>query len=71
MILCLEKVDAKNKILIIQGTTIPFMSLDSLDGESELYRLLIDNSLQGLLILQDEHVIFANKAVAEISGYTQ
>ncbi|MDD1759415.1 MAG: PAS domain S-box protein [Methanothrix sp.] len=47
------------------------MSLDSLDGESELYRLLIDNSLQGLLILQDEHVIFANKAVAEISGYTQ
>ncbi|MDD1750196.1 MAG: PAS domain S-box protein, partial [Methanothrix sp.] len=47
------------------------MPPDPLEYNSELFRLLIDNLLQGLLILQDEHVIFANKAASEISGYTQ
>ncbi|MGD0953087.1 MAG: PAS domain-containing protein [Methanotrichaceae archaeon] len=48
------------------------MSLDvsDLKWDEELCRLLIDNSLQGLLILQDEQIIFVNKAVAEVSGYT-
>jgi two-component system, sensor histidine kinase and response regulator len=47
-----------------------FMPLDLSDSESELSRLLINNSLQGLLILQDERIIFVNKAVSEVSGYT-
>jgi PAS domain S-box-containing protein len=47
------------------------MSLDSLDSESELFRLLTDNSVQGIMIMQDEHVIFANRAASEISGYTR
>lgn len=46
------------------------MPLDLQDSESDLSRLLIDNSLQGLLILQDERIIFVNKAVSEVSGYT-
>lgn len=36
----------------------------------EAYRTLVQNSLQGLAILQDGRVVFANPALAEISGYT-
>ena len=39
--------------------------------DDELHRLLIDNSLQGLLILQDERIIIVNKAVSVVSGYTE
>jgi len=36
----------------------------------EVYRTLIDHSLQGLAIIQDERVVFANRAIGEITGYT-
>jgi PAS domain S-box-containing protein len=36
----------------------------------EAYRLLVDQSLQGLLILQDMRVVFANEAYAKMIGYT-
>ena len=36
----------------------------------EAYRALVDHSLQGLVILQDGHIVFANQALAEIGGYT-
>lgn len=36
----------------------------------EAYRSLVENSLQGLVIFQDGRVVFANPAIAEISGYT-
>jgi PAS domain S-box-containing protein len=39
--------------------------------DEELHRLLIENSLQGLLILQDERIIIVNKAVSVVSGYTE
>jgi PAS domain S-box-containing protein len=36
----------------------------------EAYRLLVDQSLQGLLILQDMRVVFANEAYAKMVGCT-
>jgi len=36
----------------------------------EAYRALVDYSLQGLMIIQDERLVFANQAMAEITGYT-
>ncbi|MBC7217153.1 MAG: PAS domain S-box protein [Candidatus Caldatribacterium sp.] len=36
----------------------------------EAYRSLVEHSLQGLAILQDGRVVFANSALAELSGYT-
>ena len=36
----------------------------------EKYRVLAEKSLQGLLIIQDFRIVFANKTAAEISGYT-
>ena len=35
----------------------------------EAYRSLVDHSLQGLVIFQDGKAIFANQAMAEITGY--
>jgi PAS domain S-box-containing protein len=34
------------------------------------YRSLLDRSLQGTLILQDYHVVYANEAVARIAGFS-
>jgi PAS domain S-box-containing protein len=36
----------------------------------EAYRALVDHSLQGLVIFQDERAVFANRAMADISGYS-
>jgi len=36
----------------------------------EAYHTLVDNTLQGLLIRQDGRIVFANRVVAEMSGYT-
>jgi PAS domain S-box-containing protein len=36
----------------------------------EMYRLLVEHSLQGLVIIQEAHIVFANAAFTEISGYT-
>jgi PAS domain S-box-containing protein len=36
---------------------------------AEAYRILVDHSLQGLMLLQDERIVFANQAAADITGY--
>ena len=36
----------------------------------EAYRALVDNSLQGLVIVQDNYIVFANPAFIKMSGYT-
>ncbi len=36
----------------------------------QAYRDLVDHSLQGIIIIQDMKVIFANQAFADISGYS-
>lgn len=35
----------------------------------EAYRILVDRSLQGLLLIQDRRIVFANEAATEITGY--
>jgi PAS domain S-box-containing protein len=37
----------------------------------EAYRALVDHSLQGLIIIQDGRVVFANQAFSTISGYSE
>jgi PAS domain S-box-containing protein len=38
--------------------------------EQEAYRTLVEHSLQGLAILQERRIVFANPAFAEMTGYT-
>jgi two-component system, cell cycle sensor histidine kinase and response regulator CckA len=43
---------------------------DASEESEEKYRLLVENSLQGLAIIQEARIIFCNKAFCEISGYS-
>jgi PAS domain S-box-containing protein len=38
---------------------------------SEAYRCLVENSIQGLVIFQDNRAVLANKAISVLSGYSQ
>jgi PAS domain S-box-containing protein len=43
---------------------------EALRQSEEKYRLIIENTLQGFLVIQDFGIVFANTAAAKISGYT-
>lgn len=43
---------------------------DELRESEEKYRTLVQQSLQGLLVVQDSRIVFSNNRFAEISGYT-
>ncbi len=44
--------------------------IDALKESEEKYRMLVENSLQGLAIIQDSHIVFCNNAYAAIAGYS-
>lgn len=35
----------------------------------EAYHILVDRSLQGLMIIQDQRIVFANQAAADITSH--
>ncbi len=43
---------------------------DDLRKSEEKYRMLVENSLQGLAIIQDSRIVFCNNTLAEITGYS-
>jgi two-component system, cell cycle sensor histidine kinase and response regulator CckA len=43
---------------------------DALRKSEEKYRMLVENSLQGVAIIQDERNVFCNSAYAKMSGYS-
>jgi two-component system cell cycle sensor histidine kinase/response regulator CckA len=43
---------------------------DALRQSEEKYRLLVENSLQGLAIIQDQRFVFCNSAFADSTGYS-
>ena len=46
-------------------------SNDTAPVAPEIYRSLVDNALQGWLILRDGRAVFANPAIERLTGYTQ
>lgn len=44
---------------------------NALRESEEKYRMLVENSLQGIVIIQDSRVVFCNHRLAEISGYSE
>jgi two-component system, cell cycle sensor histidine kinase and response regulator CckA len=43
---------------------------DALRRSEEKYRMLVENSLQGLVIIQDGRYVFCNSAYAKMTGYS-
>jgi PAS domain S-box-containing protein len=40
-------------------------------AEDESYKTLLDNSVYGVIVLQDYRIVYANRAITESFGYTQ
>ena len=54
----------------VQAIVVNYRDITERKRVEEAYRMLVDYSLQGLAIFQEERVVFANQAMAEIIGYT-
>lgn len=54
----------------LSGGVASFRDITAHKETEEAHRALVDHSLQGLLVLQDDHVVFANRAAAAIMGYS-
>ena len=47
-----------------------FVDITERKKGEEKYRTLVENSLQGIVIVRDSRIVYANNAFAKISGYT-
>ena len=59
--------DAEGQIIGLVGIA---RDITDFKRAQEAYRAVVDHSLQGLLVIQDQRIVFANQAMAEISGYS-
>jgi PAS domain S-box-containing protein len=55
---------------IIRGVIINSRDVTDRVEAQSAYRTLVEHSLQGLLIVQDDRIVFANPVIAEITGYS-
>lgn len=55
---------------IIGGVIINTRDVTDRVEAQSAYRTLVEHSLQGLLIVQDDRIVFANPVIAEITGYS-
>ncbi|MDM8516757.1 response regulator [Desulfobacterales bacterium HSG16] len=46
-------------------------ALEALKESEEKYRILVENSNEGIVLIIDEFPVFANKTLIELSGYTE
>ncbi|RMF90604.1 MAG: PAS domain S-box protein, partial [Methanobacteriota archaeon] len=60
----------KQAVLMIKDVTEPKRMEEELRESEEKFRNLVEGSLQGVVVIQDFRIVFANKAFAEITGYS-
>ncbi|MFX0065010.1 MAG: PAS domain S-box protein [Candidatus Hermodarchaeota archaeon] len=56
--------------IISRDITIHKQAAEALQESEEKYRALVEESLQGVLIVQDNRLVFANGPLGKIMGYT-
>jgi len=67
----LVEMDGKQYLIsIAQNITERKKAEQKLKESEEKYRILVENSIQGIAIIQDLRVMFANSAFAKILGYS-
>lgn len=64
----------RDKVQGVRGVVVDITELKkaevALQESEKKHRTLIEQSLQGMVVFKDFSILFVNKAVAEISGYT-
>jgi PAS domain S-box-containing protein len=64
-----RNLEIQNKIYQHDLESLLKKQTDEINELMSMYQTIIDNSLMGLTIMQDEHFVFANHRTAEIFGY--
>lgn len=63
----------RSGVTVMQATLIDITDRKAMERalreSEEKYRALIEQSLEGLVIIQENRIVFANRALVEISGY--
>jgi PAS domain S-box-containing protein len=63
----------KNGATVLQATLTDITDRKAMEQalreSEEKYRALVEQSIEGLVIIQDNRIVFANRALVEISGY--
>ncbi len=66
--------DEKDRVIEYQSVGRDITNLkiteEKLKKSEDKYRQLVEQSLQGIVVLQDFHIVFANAAFSDISGYS-
>ncbi|MFX1563294.1 MAG: PAS domain S-box protein [Promethearchaeota archaeon] len=66
--------DAEGRVMFYEGSlediTEQKMAEKALQESEAKFRAMVENSLQGLVILQDLRIVYANQAFVEFSGYS-
>jgi diguanylate cyclase (GGDEF)-like protein/PAS domain S-box-containing protein len=67
--------DAQGQVLFFEGTAVDITGRiaaeEALQQSEALYKVLVDNCRDGVFLIQRGHVVFANRALAEMLGYTE
>lgn len=66
----LKPFDEKELRIVIEMALYKHGMEKKLKESEEKYRSLIEKSLQGVFVVQDSRIVFANRAFADISGFT-
>ena len=64
-----ELTELRQRIALMEES-VKWRNEKGLRENMEIYRVLVEHSLQGIVIIQDARIVFANTAFSEISGYT-
>lgn len=55
----------------VSSVVVSIKDITNQKNTEEAYKAIVENSIQGLLVIQDGSIVFANDAVSELLGYSK